>query len=316
MAEEFREWPVYPPRPGLHGPQVTQLYRSSAKDTAMDPKLVELRAPFVVAITGSGKGVGAAIAEAYAHAGASGILLSSRTLDDLQSMRAQINTINEKCDVHFVVCDVTNEDELSNLALECKNRFGRLDVAIINAGVGSKRIKGPDGDQRYPQGILEDTTADFFHVWRTNFGGAYLTARAFLPLLRETVDGAQAMVFISSMASLHNYTDLTSVSYNISKLAVNRLAEHIHDSYAKDGILTHAIHPGCIRDTDGHSSSRWHDIMVDDISLPGAFCVWLTQERRDWLSGRYLSANWDVEKLIEDKEQIVDEDKFKAYLKV
>ncbi|KAB8216639.1 hypothetical protein BDV33DRAFT_233321 [Aspergillus novoparasiticus] len=281
----------------------------------MDPRLVTLPRPFVVAITGSGKGVGAAIAEAYAHAGASGILLSSRTLDALERVRAGIRTINPDCEVHCQVCDVTSEEDITNLARECKKRFGRLDAAIINAGVASKFVTDSAGDRHFPRGILEDTTADFFRVWNTNFNGAYLAARAFLPLLQETPNGAQAMVFISSIASQHNYTDLTSAAYNISKLAVNRLVEHIDSAHKGDGILAHALHPGCIQTNTNDYPSFWDDIFIDDMSLPGAFCVWLTRERREWLAGRYLSANWDVQELEKDKELIVKEDKFKSYLK-
>lgn len=45
----------------------------------------------------------------------------------------------------------------------------------------------------------------------------------------------------------------------------------------------------------------------DSPELPGAFCVWLTKERRDWLNGRYLSAGWDVGELEAKKEDIVNQ---------
>ncbi|OBT67644.1 hypothetical protein VE03_03829 [Pseudogymnoascus sp. 23342-1-I1] len=316
MPEADSEWLPFSGRPELFGPPVTQRYHRSATGGSMDPSLVTLSKPFVVAITGSGKGIGSGIAQAYAQAGASGILLSSRTEADLQNVVAQIKNINAECEVRYRVCDVMCEEELSKLAIDCKNWFGRLDVAIINAGIISQFVTDPDGDRHCPQGILEDTTSDFFRVWGTNFNGAYLAARAFLPLLRSTTDGSQAMVFISSLASQHTHTQLCSAAYNISKLAVNRLAEHIHDSYKDDGVLVYAIHPGCIQTNNTEFPSFWDEIFIDDMSLPGAFCVWLSKERRDWLSGRYLSSNWDVEELEMQKEEIVREDKFKSYLKV
>lgn len=49
----------------------------------------------------------------------------------------------------------------------------------------------------------------------------------------------------------------------------------------------------------------------DDPSLCGSFLVWLTKERRLWLSGRYLAANWDVDELVEMKDEIVKHDKLK-----
>lgn len=47
-------------------------------------------------------------------------------------------------------------------------------------------------------------------------------------------------------------------------------------------------------------------VCTDSPELPGAFCVWLTKERRDWLNGRYLSAGWDVTELEAKKEDIVN----------
>lgn len=56
--------------------------------------------------------------------------------------------------------------------------------------------------------------------------------------------------------------------------------------------------------------------LVDDIALCGAFCVWLTKARDSnlWLSGRFLSAKWDVEELLAMKEDIVSKDLLKAKL--
>jgi hypothetical protein len=50
---------------------------------------------------------------------------------------------------------------------------------------------------------------------------------------------------------------------------------------------------------------------VDNVQLPGAFIVWLTKERRAWLSGRYLAANMDVDELLNKREEIVSGDKLK-----
>jgi hypothetical protein len=52
-------------------------------------------------------------------------------------------------------------------------------------------------------------------------------------------------------------------------------------------------------------------VLVDDIDLCGGFCVWLTKERRSWLSGRYMMVNWDVEELESMKESILQDDKLK-----
>lgn len=57
-------------------------------------------------------------------------------------------------------------------------------------------------------------------------------------------------------------------------------------------------------------------VLLDDISLPGGFCVWLTKTKRAWLSGRFLVSGWDVAELESQEERIVAEDKFKFRLKI
>jgi hypothetical protein len=54
----------------------------------------------------------------------------------------------------------------------------------------------------------------------------------------------------------------------------------------------------------------------DDIGLCGGFLTWLTASKRDWLSGRYLSAPWDVTELEGKKEEIVSKDLFKFQMAV
>jgi hypothetical protein len=51
--------------------------------------------------------------------------------------------------------------------------------------------------------------------------------------------------------------------------------------------------------------------VYDDEDLAGAFCVWLSREKRGWLSGRYVSCNWDVGELEAKKGEIVERDLLK-----
>lgn len=57
-----------------------------------------------------------------------------------------------------------------------------------------------------------------------------------------------------------------------------------------------------------------YEVLTDDIGLCGGFCVWLTKERREWLSGRWLDARWDVEELERRKRDIVEKDLLKFRL--
>lgn len=57
-------------------------------------------------------------------------------------------------------------------------------------------------------------------------------------------------------------------------------------------------------------------VMTDTPDLCGGFVVWLTKGQRTWLSGRYVSATWDVAELEAMKSEIVEEDKLKQRLVV
>jgi hypothetical protein len=64
------------------------------------------------------------------------------------------------------------------------------------------------------------------------------------------------------------------------------------------------------QNTTSHSAGA-ELVLQDDISLLGGFCVWLTKIKRDWLSGRYVGANWNTEELEVQKVEIVKGDKLK-----
>ena len=52
-------------------------------------------------------------------------------------------------------------------------------------------------------------------------------------------------------------------------------------------------------------------MLQTDIGLAGGFCTWLTKERREYLSGRFLSVHWDVDELESKKDEILEGDKLK-----
>jgi hypothetical protein len=57
-------------------------------------------------------------------------------------------------------------------------------------------------------------------------------------------------------------------------------------------------------------------LLTDTAELAGDAMSWLTQERREWLGGRYVSVTWDMEELLQKREEIVRKDKLKMRLAV
>ena len=301
-----------------------------------DPLSNSLPPKFVVVVTGAGKGLGRHIALTYAKAGAHGVSISSRTKEDIDSLAAELHAINPSLIVHTQICDTTKDADVRELAQSVDARFGRVDAVIANAGIISKYIYDPDGsNRRLPVGIIEDD--DFERVISINLLGTRLTGKYFLPLLAKTKDGAQAFVVITSAASHFEHSQATTMAYNLSKIALNRMAESVHNDHGKDGILAFAVHPGTVLtpQTQLHSTQKgdlWdqgmslkqsilhvadiHTVLTDDPALCGGFLTWLTKERREWLSGRYVSVNWDVDELVSMKDDIVSMDKLKMRMVV
>lgn len=245
MAEAPPAWILGLPD---HGYNFTKGYQYRAKG-ALDPRNVKLPQPFIVAVTGAGTGIGASIAKAYAHAGASGIAITCRTLTDLQHVAEEIHQINPQAKVVYQVSDVWSP---TLLRLRPKSTSPLVDASTLPSSMpvwypsSSWSTMGRQSATGGPRASWR-TRATISCGWNTNFTGAYLASRAFLPLVRDTKDGAQALLFTSSSSSLFETGEVTPLSYDLSKLSVNRLAEFIHHAHHKEGIVTYAFHPGRIK---------------------------------------------------------------------
>jgi len=186
---------------------------------------------------------------------------------------------------------------------------GRLDLLINNAAIVSTH----ESAFNKPESVNVDQIQRTMDV---NFVGKFATIRSLLPILLRSDGGAKSIVNITSAMS--HFASTGAVGYNISELATNRLTEAVAECYREEGVLVYAVHPGIVATLPAPigmppEGRAW---ATDDVGLCGAFLVWLVKERREWLSGRYLSANWDVGELEGKMEEIVGEDKLKMRMVV
>jgi NAD(P)-dependent dehydrogenase (short-subunit alcohol dehydrogenase family) len=282
----------------------------------LSPTANRLPKPFIAVITGAGKGLGYHISLAYARAGATGLSISSRTESDLEKLEKEIKKIDGSIEVLKSVCDTQSDSSVAKLEEQVKDKFGRVDAVIANAGIISKYISKKEESGKkasnLPVGLLEDD--DWARVLDINLLGSWRISKAFMPLLVATKDGPQTLIVITSLAAHKTDSALTPIAYNVSKIAVNRVVEHIdNDHRENDGIHAYALHPGAVLtpQTQNHQGDGWKELLSDDEGLAGAMCTWLSKEKRGWLSGRYLSANWDVDELESRKEEIGGSEKLK-----
>ncbi|KAL9079174.1 MAG: hypothetical protein Q9157_001925 [Trypethelium eluteriae] len=289
----------------------SKLYREPPASLA--PSSQKLPSPFVVAITGASRNIGAATAKAFARAGATGLILtatskSATLLETTKEVEAAGTSPNLKVTVLAAnVADFSSAKLIANAVSSSHNN--RLDLLINNAGIVSTSKSA--FNKLGAIGIDE-----FQNTMNTNFIGKFATIQCLLPLLLQTPGGAKTVVNVTS--ALSHFVTVGAPAYNISALAMNRLSETLAEAYSGDGVLSFAVHPGVVAtmpppigmEADGRAMA------VDSEELCGAFLVWLTKERREWLSGRYLSANWDVEELESKKDAIIGGDLLKTRMTV
>ena len=270
-----------------------------------DPSKVILPSDFVVCIIGASSGIGEHIAYAYAKAGAKGIIIASRTTAELERVRQEISTLNAHAKVLVASCDITSAESVAALAEQVNSSFGRLDVVIPNSGyAGPITLKITEGEPDWFQRNFDVNTI-----------GTYHCAHYLIPLLLKSDRGAKSFLVVGSLAADIIGGPIANTGYCLSKFAQSRLVEYIADQFGKEGLMTVNIHPGAVMTpmAAGNTPEEFLPYLVDDVALCGAICVWITSQKQDlqWLNGRFLSANWDVDELLAKKAEIVEKDLLK-----
>lgn len=285
---------------------------NSTPPKSLSPSTQKLPSPFVVAITGASRNIGAATAKAFAQAGATGLILTATTNSStLQETKKEVEAAASSPDLRVTVlaADIGDPSSAKLVADTIASSYGRLDLLINNAAIVSthesafNKFDGIDVEQ-------------FQKTMEVNFIGKFATIKALLPLLLKSKGGAKTIVNVTSAMS--HFASMGAIGYNISELATNRLTEAVAETYGGEGVLAYAVHPGIVATMPppigmAPEARAW---AVDNVGLCGAFLLWLVKERREWLSGRYLSANWDVEELESKKNAIVNGDQLKMRMVV
>ncbi len=177
-------------------------------------------------ITGASSGIGAALARQFAREGAD-LVVAARRVDRLAALRAEVEGMGRAA--LAVRCDVTVDGDVERAAAAARERFGRIDVVVANAGFG---VVGP---------VERLTLADYRRQFETNVFGVLRTVYATLADLRR----ARGRLVVIGSVSGHLATPDSS-PYAMSKFAVRALAEALGHELAGAGVSVTLISPGFV----------------------------------------------------------------------
>jgi short-subunit dehydrogenase len=229
-------------------------------------------------VTGAGRGIGKAVAEALAAEGMS-LLLLARTGSEIRSVAEDLTT---RYDVKTLpaAIDVTDGAAIERVVLHAEQHLGTVDLLVNNAG----RIEA----QERP--FWESDPEEMWAVVETNLRGPLQLTRALLPPMVQRGHGR--VVTISSRARAATATG-TYTGYAVSKRVASALTETLAASLQATGVVVLDVLPGLVRTRMTDGMAVWADRPADqwdDVQDVARTVVRIAQGRYDDLSGQVLDA--------------------------
>jgi NAD(P)-dependent dehydrogenase (short-subunit alcohol dehydrogenase family) len=182
----------------------------------------------VVLITGGSRGLGLALARAFAQEGCR-LVLCARDAQELDRARADI--VQQGAAVLVVPCDVANQNQVNSAVEKATRHFGRVDILVNNAGTIQV---GP---------MQTATVQDFEDALRVMFWGVLYPTLAVLPQMRARRSGR--IVTITSIGGKVSMPHL--LPYTCAKFAAVGLSEGLRAELGREGISVTTIVPGLMR---------------------------------------------------------------------
>nr|WP_039736924.1 gluconate 5-dehydrogenase [Erysipelothrix tonsillarum] len=235
----------------------------------------------IALVTGASYGIGFALAQGYAEAGAT-IVFNDINQELVDKGLAAYEA--EGIKAHGYVCDVTNEEQVTALIKTIEEEVGTIDILVNNAGI-IKRVP-----------MIEMSVEDWRQVIDIDLNGPFIMSKAVLPSMIEKGHGK--IINICSMMS--ELGRETVSAYAAAKGGLKMLTKNIASEYGEHNIQCNGIGPGYIETpqtaplrVDGHPfnsfiisktpAARWGK--PEDLMGPAVF---LASEASDFVNGHIL----------------------------
>ncbi len=241
----------------------------------------------VALITGAGRGIGRAIALAYATEGAK-LALAARTVSELEETAKQAQALGAI--TYVVPADVSDETQVNRMVQGALERFSKIDILVNNAGV-----PGPVGP------LWKNDVSYWIRTMQVNVTGVFLCCRAALPVMLAHKRG--------KIINIYGGRGRNVSSYGASKVAVADLTETLSLELEGTNIQVNALSPGSVH-TRMWEETRDAAAVIGDTELyeygvrvtsgGGAsveraadLAVFLASDASGTLSGRIIQATTD-----------------------
>lgn len=177
-----------------------------------------------IVVTGGADGIGRALCERFASAGARTIVVADRNADGARAVAASIGGV-------AMPCDVAVEDDIVRIVTDTESRLGPIDLFCSNAGIGSFR-----GDPRNAASWSNDTWQRAFDV---NVMAHVYAARALLPRMIDRGGG----YFLNTVSAAGLLNQIGGAVYATTKHAAVGFAENLAISHRDQGIRVSILCP-------------------------------------------------------------------------
>ncbi len=198
----------------------------------------------IAVVTGGSRGIGKAIAQGFAKAGAR-VVVTSRKIDDLKSVASEIKSFGG--DAVPIQSHLGKIEEIQKMVDTVMDKFGRIDILANNAGASPAMASVLDAEERLWETIMN-----------LNLKGVYFTSQAVARIMKKQGGGK-----IINIASIDGFKPEMGVSvYSISKAGVRMITRAFASELAPYNIQVNTIAPGPI-DTK-MMNSHWFNLTPEE----------------------------------------------------